>query len=167
MHLPNEPETRQFFTLAGGDRGIFQTAQLMRQLVDEYKVNPEIRGLALSLVRPLEGKNEMGEINSLFHFVRDQIRYVKDIYNVETLHTPTQLLKVGQGDCDDKSTLLAALLESIGYQTMFKLCAYDGNDFQHVYTFVIGTNIALHLDPTELEDAGWEPPNPRRWVYVA
>jgi len=167
MHLNIEPERIQFYTLAGGEAGIVQTAKMMRELVSAYKVNPEIRGLALSLVSNLPGKDEIAEIDTLFKFVRDRIRYVKDVYNVETLATPVKTLEIGQGDCDDKSTLLAALLESIGYQTMFKLASYSGDMFEHVYVFVCGLGIAIHLDPTEPEPAGYEPPGIRRFLYVS
>jgi hypothetical protein len=155
-------------TLAGGKRGILQTVHLMRDLVDQFKTDPEIRGLALSLVKGCREKDAVGEIECIFHFVRDCIRYVMDVYDVETLHTPPMLLEVGQGDCDDKSTLLATLLESIGYETAFKVTGYHGSDFEHVYVFVRSgpAGIALHLDATEPEAAGWEAPNPTVEMYV-
>ncbi len=53
----------------------------------------------------------------LHRFVRDNIRYIKDIRDVETVAYPDITLQQGQGDCDDKSVLLASLLESIGHPT--------------------------------------------------
>ncbi len=153
------------FTLAGGKAGILQTVSLMRQIVDRFKTDPQIRNLALGLVSFLPPKDELGEITALFKFVRDEIRYVKDVYEVETVHTPDQIIKIAQGDCDDKSVLLASLLESIGYKTYFKVTGYHGSEYEHVYVYVSGSNVALHLDATEPEAPGWEAPNATTWMY--
>jgi hypothetical protein len=154
------------YALSEGKRGIIETVSLMRQLVEQYKTDPEIRGTALSLVAMCREKDPVGEIEAIFYFVRDCIRYVMDVYAVETVHTPDQVLKIRQGDCDDKSVLLAALLESIGYETAFKVTGYHGPDYEHVYVFVRGYGLAAHLDATEPEPAGWEAPNPTVEMYV-
>jgi transglutaminase-like putative cysteine protease len=154
------PNANVRFTIADGKRGILETVALMRRLVDQYKLDPEIRSLALSLIGGVREKDALGEIEACFYFVRDCIRYVMDIYDVETLHTPDRLLAIGQGDCDDKATLLASLLESIGYETAFKVVGYNGPDFQHVYLIASGHGVMIPLDPTEPEPAGWEAPDP-------
>ena len=169
MYVHTRPvATIGLFTIAEGEAGILQTAQVMRNLVNEYKANPQIRELALSLVRHLPEKDALAEIDALFKYVRDCIRYVGDIYDVETLHTPVELLRVQQGDCDDKSTLLASMLESIGYETAFKLTGYNGREYEHVYVFVRSSiaGVALHLDPTMPEEMGWEAPNATIFKYV-
>jgi len=153
------------FTLSGGKTGVLQTVSLMRQIVDRFKTDSQIRNLALSLVSFLPPKDETGEINAIFQYVRDDIRYVKDVYDVETIHTPDQIIKLAQGDCDDKSVLLAVLLESIGYQTYFKVTGYHGSDYEHVYVYVSGLGVAMHLDATEPESAGWEAPGATCWMY--
>jgi transglutaminase-like putative cysteine protease len=147
------------FAIADGERGIMETVFLMRDLVKQYKVDPQIRATALSLVEKQIEKDAAGEINAIFLFVRDCIRYVMDVYDVETVHTPPKILEIGQGDCDDKSVLLACMLESIGYETAFVLAGYHGSDYEHVYVFVRGHDVAMFLDATEPEDAGWEAPN--------
>jgi transglutaminase-like putative cysteine protease len=154
------------YTIADGKRGILETVALMREIVRQYKTDPEVRGIALSLVAQCREKDPVGEVTAIFLFVRDCIRYVGDVYDVETVHTPDQVLKIRQGDCDDKSVLLAALLESIGYETAFKVTGYNGPDYEHVYVFVRGYGLAAHLDPTEPEAAGWEAPNATVEMYV-
>lgn len=143
-------------TYLDGNAGIFQTAQIMRQIVDQYKTNVDIRSLALSIVDFLPGKDEAGEIAAIFAYVRDKIRYVKDVAGVETLATPDVTLHFGQGDCDDQSVLLAALLESIGYQTGFKLVSYGGPTFEHVYVLVHLRGNWFPADPTEAIELGSE-----------
>ena len=155
-HPPTLNSTR--VTYLDGNAGIFQTAQIMCQIVDQFKTNVEIRSLALSIVEFLPGKDETGEVAAIFAFVRDRIRYVKDVAGVETLATPDVTLHFGQGDCDDQSVLLAALLESIGYQTGFKLVSYSAPTFEHVYVIVNIRGQWFCADPTEPLELGAEVP---------
>lgn len=166
MWLYDRPHKITFHTLSEGPRGTLETASFMRELVNQYKVDPEIRGTAMSLVQALPDKDERSEVDAIFNFVRDGIRYLKDVWDVETLHSPPELLACGQGDCDDKSVLLAALLESIGYETLFKITGYDGPEFQHVYVIVRLNGVSIPLDPTEPEPAGWEAPGATAVMYV-
>lgn len=99
-----------------------------------------LRNLALELtsqgfggMRGLPQKDFQGEARRLFEFVRDQIRYVKDIDGVETLHSAERVLSNRAGDCDDKSILLAALLLSIGHTPRFVAVAFEPDVFSHVW----------------------------------
>jgi transglutaminase-like putative cysteine protease len=56
-------------------------------------------------------------IAALQGWVRDHIVYVYDPRNTELLQTPPQTLSIGTGDCDDKTMLLLAMLESVGFTT--------------------------------------------------
>lgn len=70
----------------------------------------------------------------MLEFVRDEIRYVRDIADVELLHDPVTLLNQGAGDCDDKCILLAALLLSIGFEyVQFVAIAQAPEEFSHVW----------------------------------
>jgi len=145
------------FEIPDGRQGTNETLKLMTQLVKEGKKAPGIRDQALFLIRGLHQKDFPGEINALFEFVRDEIRYVMDINNVETVHMPEIVLAKRAGDCDDKSLLLASLLESIGHPTRFKAIAMQLEDFCHVY---VQTKLGakwISLDPTEDYPMGWEP----------
>ena len=68
-------------------------------------------------------------------FVRDDIRYVGDIDDTETLHTAEQVLQQGAGDCDDKAILLAALILSIGRSPVRYVAAafHTPGEFEHVW----------------------------------
>jgi transglutaminase-like putative cysteine protease len=105
----------------------------MSKITKVGKKSARVRNAALKLIEPQKAQDWRGEINALFLFVRDAMKYVKDIRGVETLHTPDKLLEIGRGDCDDKSILLASLLESIGHPTRFIAAAYRGGRFSHVY----------------------------------
>lgn len=132
-------------------------AKLARQAKTDYR----IRATALDLVALLPEKDSRGEIVALHKFVRDRIRYVKDINGIETLATPAKTLEIGQGDCDDKSTLLAALLETIGYRARFTAVGTSKNNFSHVLPEVFINGEWLPLEVTEQVSPGWFPDRAR------
>lgn len=142
----------------------------MRNLVREGKKNPLVRQTALVLIAGLPQKAHSGEIKSIFNFVKNRIRYVKDIRGIETLHSPEILLKLKQGDCDDKSILLASLLESIGYQTRFVAFGFQppiknrngtfkARSYSHVLVEVFHKGKWIPLETTEQVGMGWKPKN--------
>jgi hypothetical protein len=166
-------------TIPYGDAGVRQTLRIMVDVVHWFKTDIDVRTLAVFLVggrvvslasgkqvrypvcRP---KDYRGELKTLHAFVRDHIRYVRDVEGVETLHTPNQTLYVLSGDCDDKAMLLCALAASIGFET--RLCAIGvrGDDFSHVMAQALipgeqeWTNCETILTDPPVE-LGWEPPD--------
>jgi transglutaminase-like putative cysteine protease len=107
----------------------------------------------LDLVRGLRQKDQIGEVAVTCRFVRDDIRYVGDVFNVETLQPPADTLLIGQGDCDDKATLVASMLISIGYPVQFAVLERD-RDFVHVWTQVGLFGDWYDLETTEPIPAG-------------
>lgn len=105
----------------------------MKIIAKKYRKAPAIRELALYLTQNLPSKNWLAETRAVQKFVRSHIRYVKDIRGVETVQTPIQTLKIGQGDCDDQSILVASLLEAIGHPTRFVAVGFAPQSFSHVY----------------------------------
>lgn len=69
-------------------------------------------------------------ITCLQNAVRDGIVYVYDPRNAELLQTPPQTLAIGTGDCDDKTILLMAMLESCGQQTELLAVGGSGQGWQ-------------------------------------
>lgn len=150
--------------MPNGDAGIFHTLRLMRRAVRECKTNPAIRNAASTLLFNSPERDQVAEVNAIFEFVRDSIRYVRDVFGVETLQTPMKTLALELGDCDDQSTLLACLLESVGYRTRFIVAAYRSLAFEHVFLQALIGGQWVSMDPTEYHALGWAPPNARR-VY--
>jgi hypothetical protein len=150
------------------------TLQVMRDFARAAVANPQqiVRTKAEQLVGGLPPRQWFEEIRALHGFVRDQIRYLRDPVNMERVATPEMTLEIGQGDCDDKATLLAALLDSIGHPARFIALAFNGEGFSHVLveTKVRNTGIDRRdwmpletiLDGKEM---GWYPPgNPARYI---
>lgn len=157
MHLKPSPQVT-LQQIPSGPRGIYQTLRVMRQLTREGKRQYSIRDLALSVVRRNGHKDWFGEIRDLHHYVRDRIRYIKDIRGIETLATPEKTLEIGQGDCDDKSVLLATLLESIGHPTRFVAVAFKPGVYSHVLVESKLGKKWISLETTEPVSTGWSPP---------
>lgn len=121
----------------------------------------DVRALALGLVAQLRQKDRFGEIKALHQYVRDHIRYVRDVDGVETVQHPLYTMQVRQGDCDDKATLLAALLKSIGYPCEFVAVGFAPGQFSHVYVNAVlndrGRVRIIPLETTEPWPAGRAP----------
>lgn len=164
--MPRPPQAT-LGRLPPGDAGTRVTLNLMAQIARQFKKHYPIRALALRLVRRTAQKDWHGEVVRLHAFVRDKIRYVRDITHVETLATPARTLEIGQGDCDDKSTLLAALLESIGHPTRFVAVAIGRRpQFCHVYVESRVGPEWLPLETTEPWPAGVAVPGVIRRMVV-
>lgn len=147
--------------LDDGFRGVMQTIGAMRQLVTHFRVAPDIRRVATQIIFLTPERNGHARANAIFEWVRDHIRYVPDVLDVETLSTPDKTLQGMVGDCDDSATLLATLLESVGFPTRFVVTGYhDADTFEHVYLQVLSDGEWVDADPTEHEPFGWAAPNP-------
>lgn len=147
--------------IPSGEPGTTTTLKLMRRFVNQYKRSPEVRETALSLISELRPKDWLGEINAVFSYVRDSIRYARDVRGVETLQIPSVTMDLGAGDCDDKSTLLASLLESIGHPTRFVAIGYTKpHTYSHVYVETKHGARWMPLDATVPMALGWKPRPP-------
>lgn len=148
-------------TIGPGMAGIRQTLRAMRRMVQTYRVEPTLRQIATTLVTLAPQRDQLGEVDTIFSWVRDHVRYVRDVHEVETLMTPDKVAAARLGDCDDQSTLLATLLESVGYPTRFVAAGYtDPRTVDHVYLQVFALGQWIDLDPTEAQPMGWAPPDP-------
>lgn len=139
----------------------------MVRMVKDYRKNPGVIQLAREIVRDLPQGDISGEIRALQSFVRDHIRYTNDPNSVELLQTPEATLEMGTGDCDDKSILLATLLNSIGRPARFAAISLKPSDkYSHVLVQArIGTNW-YPLETIRDVPAGWSPDNISR-VMIA
>ena len=146
-------------TIPPGREGTKATLNLMRQLIRQGKKSSAIRQLAVELTSGLPQKDWLSEVTAVHKFVRDNIRYVKDIRGVETIHTVERILSNAAGDCDDKTILAASLLESLGHPTRIVAIGFKQNSFSHVYPETLIGNKWITLETTEPVALGWKPKN--------
>lgn len=160
MQAPQIALFTRSLTYSNGVRGVAQTLGIMRRLVREGRIDPLIRSAATSLVYLTPEKDPGAEILAIFDHVQNRVRYVSDIHEVETLSTASKTLQGQIGDCDDKSVLLAALLEAIGYPTRFVVAGYSvPGQLEHVYLQVLCDDEWIDCDPTEPHPIGWAAPD--------
>lgn len=154
-----EPTKTRVIAAPDGLNGTRLALSIMAHYVRKYKTDPRIRGAALDIVAGLSDKNYIGEIVLIHQFVRDRVRYTRDVRDVETVASPLETLRIMQGDCDDKSTLLACLLESVGFECRFIAVGNQPGQFCHVLTQVSLRDKWLSLEATEPVSPGWFPPD--------
>jgi transglutaminase-like putative cysteine protease len=144
-----------------GRLGNHHTLRLMRELINAGKVDPLVMRAAHSIIYTQPERGEIGEAAALFDYVRDTIRYVRDVHGVETLCTPAMTLQRMIGDCDDQTMLLCALAEAAGYPSRLVMAGYSSRDFEHVYCQIFAHGEWYDCDPTERQaHFGWAPPDP-------
>jgi hypothetical protein len=162
--LANGNVPAQYQTLPGGCQGTDDTVALMQQLCTGQwgSRSPKIHALALNIVRAagVDEKDYTGEVVAIHNYVRDNIRYTKDVVGQETLYPPEEVaFNSKAGDCDDKSMLVAALLGSIGTPTRFVTIGVTPDRYSHVYLQAKPKDQWISLDPIMRDKpAGWEVP---------
>ncbi len=156
--------------LPAGDEGTRKTLDMMRTLAEEGARDLTVRETAIAIVKAAEAAahNSLAELQALFEFVRDRVRFTSDILGVETLQGPAYTLRVMAGDCDDRAVLLVALARSIGLPAdlSFRVVALNKarpGSFSHVYVVASLNGRRIALDPTyPINPMGWQYPHPFR-----
>lgn len=155
---------QQLKALPDGATGVKRTLQYMRKFANDAKVMPEIRALAHKIVENVSQKDAVGEVEAIQRWVKSNIRYTFDIAGIETLQRPDVTIDIGHGDCDDQSTLVAALGEAVGYQARF-VAIGSGSEYEHVFCELYLPGFGwVSVETTEPVDIGWEPPHSIRMV---
>lgn len=138
--------------------------------IDAGKRDANIHSLAASILGRKSGgqwtvaeRDWEGEIEAMFNYVRDNVRYTRDTTGVEVFRSPRRTLQLKIGDCDDLTILLGSLLQAVGYPVRVRVIGLRGTGtFQHVY-LLAGTpphdpKKWIPLDPSRPEGPGWEYP---------
>src|SRR5215467_12592552 len=146
-----------------GTRGTLVTARLIAQLVREGAKDFYVRQKAIEIFRAYGArpKDRFGEICALFDFVKRNIRYTRDIFRVELLHSARRMLELKAGDCDDMTILLGAMLLSTGHPVRLALAGFKRNRphvYSHIYPEVFVRGKWIAADATSDKPIGWAPP---------
>lgn len=148
-------------TLPGGRAGTIATLKHMRDFVRAAIRDPSqrIRNTANQIFRErgIPARQWVREIGALHEFVRDRIRYVKDPVGLELVQDPATTLDKGYGDCDDKTTLLGALLMATGHPARATAVAMGGGPFSHVLTETYSGERWVPLETIIPKPMGWFP----------
>ena len=131
-------------------------------LVRRGKSSHIIRDTAWKILKTVPEFNDTLEAQAIFEFVRDRVRYTRDPFGEDIFEHPEVTLRKGAGDCDSTTSLLGALLQSVGLPYKIKVVSKDGQDWSHVYG-VVGIPKAnpanwIAVDASAPRPFGWENP---------
>jgi hypothetical protein len=157
-----------------------QKAALKRlaALIEEGTVNPLVRNAAAAIVTDCAAREDDCEVQAIYNAVKhgdDRVKglerglkYGSDPRWADFFSSPARTLRqladgINYGDCDDASTLVAALLGSLGFIVGLRAWGQKKGDYTHVYSVVampkIDPSELVGLDTTVDEaEVGWEPP---------
>ena len=153
----------QILRVPRGRNGTLTTARIIGRLVREGAKDFYVRQKAIEVFRAyrVPPKNRMGEACALFDFVKRNIRYTRDIFRVELLHSARRMLELRAGDCDDMTILLGAMLLSTGHPVRLVLAGFRRNRphvYSHIYPEVNVSGRWIAIDATMDKPMGWSPP---------
>src|SRR5687768_1906494 len=89
----------QIVRVRRGAEGTLTTAKIIGQLIRAGAKDFYVRQKAIEVFRTyrVRQKNRMGEAYALFDFVKRNIRYTRDIFRVELLHS-----EIGRASCRER-----------------------------------------------------------------
>jgi len=145
-----------------GYAGTRKTVDYIVQLIQAGAKDFCVRQRAIDIlirtrVRP---KDYLGEIQTLFEWVKNNVRYTRDIHHVELLHSARRMLELRAGDCDDMTILLASMIKSIGHPVRLVLVGFNPRNkklFSHIYLEALCKGLWIPLDATMNRPMGWAP----------
>ena len=145
-----------------GYLGTLRTVEYIKRLIRDGAKDFRVRQTAIDILRQrcVKAKDYVGEIKALFEWVQQNIRYTKDTFRLEVLHSARRMLELRAGDCDDFSILLGAMLEAIGHPVRLVLTGPDprrADLFSHIYLEAYCKGRWIALDATMPHAMGWTP----------
>ena len=145
---------------------------LMRQMHELGLRDPEVRGLALRIVRECPERDDACELRALFNWYKTNIRYSGDPEGRDTYASPRRtLLEWKAADCDDAVVSLGCLVRHNGFKVGARVVQTGPEGFDPVYAIAgfpkENPTGYVALDPTVATAyPGWEPQHSKRKDYL-
>ncbi len=125
----------------------------MRKFARKGSEDLTVRALVEDICKDVEQGDYAGECLACYYWVCQNIRYLRDISDVEFVKEPQCMLETKSGDCDDISTLLAAMFMACGNECQFMLVGFQpGGPPSHVFTQVCTAKGCITFDPVANRD---------------
>jgi hypothetical protein len=142
----------------GTRKTLLHVQALIRQGVKDFYVRQ--KAIDILFQRGVRAKDYLGEIQALFEWVQKNVRYTKDPFRLEVLHSARRIIELRAGDCDDMTILLGAFLESIGHPVRLVIVGptpLRPDLFSHIYLEAYHKGRWIPLDATMPFPMGWAP----------
>lgn len=97
-----------------------------------------------------KGKTDKQTAQNIFNFLKQNIKYVIESEDKQTLKTPAAILAQGKGDCKHYSLFAAGILQNLGIPFSFRFASYKWFDETPGHVFVVmypGTGREIWIDP--------------------
>lgn len=148
-----------------GEQAVYNTLRVMAAMADDGRDSDTVRAFARGVVRAA-GRDPAAQVRHVFAWLRSRVRFVADPPADEYVRTPAEMIDratrhgAAVGDCDDRSTLGAAILSALGIPAAFVVVAdRPGGPFVHVLFAAKIDGRWVDLDPQETDAPGKIPPN--------
>lgn len=106
-------------------------AKFLRRMITQYRGNPIVRERALNIIKgSANQKDKAAQAIAIGEWVQANVYYVHEL--PERFNTPPKTLESMAGDCDDFTTLIGAMLESVGIRSQFIIMNIDGQ-WRHIF----------------------------------
>lgn len=144
--------------------GIGGVMKAATELVAKYTGDERIRSLALTITRSVRRHSLTGQpdlrsadliAEVIYKWMVRNINYVRDPWNIERIQSPAVTLAQKAGDCDDHAILGAALLQSLGIQTGFRIISRTGRTYDHIFAVYHSPDGWKSFDTTILKYPGF------------
>lgn len=97
----------------------------------------------------LRGSTKLQTARNLWDFLYNHVQYTKDNPLREQLRQPVRTWRDrARGvDCDCYAIFISSVLSNLGVPHFFRIAAYNGSDYQHVYVVVPDGGKEIIIDP--------------------
>lgn len=135
-----DPSTFRRLQISTGARGTTETLRAMADLIVEASQDPYFVQFTRNIVRSCASKDYLCEADALLQYVKQNVTYRQDPLLMEWVQSPGWTMFVErQGDCDDSSSLLAAMDLAAGHGAELVAVATERSnpsEYTHVFTRV-------------------------------
>lgn len=149
--------TYDVFEISDGSEGTGETLLVMQDLAAGAQLDPITRHTALRILNASMSRDRIQYGKAVWRWVRRRVRLVDE--PIELIQPPEFLLGMldsghytVDGDCDDATTLAAALIFALGIPVRFVAVRITGTvPFAHVFCEMLAGGAWWAVDPTVIQ----------------
>lgn len=117
----------------------------LTNIIEHWGKDDKIRAIADSIMVSknadgtwkIKERDSIGEINAVYDWVNDNVRYLNDPYKKDIFEYPFKTLELKVADCDGYVTLIGSLLQAIGYPVAVAMTSQSREESPgHVFLLV-------------------------------
>jgi hypothetical protein len=135
---PITGERRTYELVHFSDNNPRDQMQQLRKMITVGAMDPGVHEMAVSIVQPVQARDNFGEADALLTWVQKNVRYTSE--GTETFQGAVYTLEHRAGDCDDMVVLFCALCESLAIPTKLEVLGRKTGalsvDWFHIYARV-------------------------------